>query len=351
MALVRLGSFEHAVLSITFIFGVVYYYGLVIAVLLGTCLNMFGVISFFPALYRLYTSNLLGYHVLRLVMHPRQPKPHSTCSLWSGQVEGVSVQPIPVLVDNYAYLVWCTETHEAAVVDPADPDAVYNAVLAHDPPLNLTTIIATHKHWDHSGGNRELVDLFRERHGGKELRVVGSSIDMPHSMTHAVGDGDTVALGSLTMRFRMVPGHTKGHVLTLVEGGGGSDGLLAFTGDSLFCCGVGAFFEADDVEELHHTHGVYHSLPGSCWVFPGHEYSHMLAHQACSADPSNHMAAVCRQQFSLARRSNVATVPSTMTVEKQANPFLRIPRNTMLQLRTSDQVQQAMYTRQRSHAD
>ena len=338
-----MGGLLHAVLSFAFVAALSYGYGTMFALFVGVTMNMLGALCFFPVLYRVYTSNLVGYHLLRNIMHPRQERPHSLCQEWSGHVQGMQVLPIPVLVDNYCYLIWCESTQEAAVVDPADPGVVYNAILAHNPPLKLTTIIATHKHWDHSGGNQELAAIVKERENGRILRVVGSAIDAPHSMTDAVGEGDKICIGDLSVSFKMVPGHTKGHILTLVEGSDG--GVAAFTGDSLFCCGVGVFFEASDVADLHKTHSVYHSLPPACYVFPGHEYSQMLANQACAVDPHNAAASICAKHFAQARRARLCTVPSTMEVEIAANPFLRIPREKMLACTTADQVQNAMYSR------
>ena len=48
------------------------------------------------------------------------------------------------------YIITCEETGEAAVVDPVEPQKVLNYCQEHN--LNLTTILTTHHHWDHSGG-------------------------------------------------------------------------------------------------------------------------------------------------------------------------------------------------------
>ena len=337
------GSFGHALASLAILLLLFVFYSGRVAFVVGIVCQVCGWMCFFPAVYRLYTSHTVGYHLLRNIMHPRQPRPHSMAVEWRGVVGGMAVLPVPVLLDNYAYIVWCEETLEAAVVDPADPHAVYAAVAAHDPPLRLTTIIATHKHWDHSGGNQELVELVKEKENGRCLSVVGSSVDDPHGLTTPVGEGSTLSLGRLSVSFKMVPGHTTGHILTLVKDADGR-GLAAFTGDSLFCCGVGAFFEVGEVSELAQTHRVYHSLPDSCFVFPGHEYSAMLAQQACASDPSNSAARTCLKHFTAARRHHVPTVPSTLAVEKAANPFLRISEASMQAFTSSSEVQKAMYS-------
>ncbi|KAM5127329.1 putative hydrolase PNKD, partial [Mantella aurantiaca] len=95
---------------------------------------------------------------------------------------GVKVIPIPVLSDNYSYLVIDTASSQAVAVDPSDPVAV-QAYLERE-GVTLEAILCTHKHWDHSGGNKALKKHY------KSCRVYGSSSDDIPQLTQYVGPGD-----------------------------------------------------------------------------------------------------------------------------------------------------------------
>eukprot|EP01063_Lacrimia_lanifica_P020800 TRINITY_DN28088_c0_g1_i1.p1 TRINITY_DN28088_c0_g1~~TRINITY_DN28088_c0_g1_i1.p1 ORF type:complete len:352 (+),score=110.21 TRINITY_DN28088_c0_g1_i1:59-1114(+) len=347
MATMQRGGLLHAVASFLIVFLACQQWGATVAVFVGLTGQITGLFCFFPVLYRLYTSNLLGYNILRNLLHPRQPRPHSHVDVWRHpDIPGVSVMPVAVLADNYAYLLWCNATMRAVAIDPADPHAVYAA--ADRLGLTITTILATHKHWDHAGGNRELKAILAARGMGEDaVEVLGSREDHPHSTTQFIGEGSCVTVGeNVQMTFKMVPGHTRGHVLTLVTSaeGDADAATLLFTGDSLFCCGVGMFFECDDVADLQRTYDVYHALDrATCYIFPGHEYSEMLANQAVACDGTNHAARKCLSEFHRLRKHKHCTVPSLLDVEMEANPFLRIPKSDMHAFTTPQEVQSAMY--------
>ena len=111
---------------------------------------------------------------------------------------------IPVLSDNYAYLVIDEATNEAGVVDPSEAGPVAEAVKREG--VNFTTIINTHHHWDHVGGNKELVQEY------PDLRVYGHKRDETRTpcISHMVDEGDTVSIGNLEGRFLFIPCHTSG---------------------------------------------------------------------------------------------------------------------------------------------
>lgn len=117
--------------------------------------------------YFLYSRTRLGYilHLLQL-----RQKPSSKHSVTQPIVlPGVTIIPLPILTDNYAYLVVDTVSNVAIVVDPSDPEEVQNAVREKN--LNLKAILTTHKHWDHAGGNEALKKAY------PGLRVYGGAKD------------------------------------------------------------------------------------------------------------------------------------------------------------------------------
>lgn len=94
----------------------------------------------------------------------------------------MQVHILPALSDNYMYLLVDEETREAAVIDPVEPQKVLIAVQQNN--VRLSTVLTTHHHWDHAGGNEGLVTQ-----AGHELRVVGGDERIP-ALTHVVRDGD-----------------------------------------------------------------------------------------------------------------------------------------------------------------
>jgi hydroxyacylglutathione hydrolase len=120
------------------------------------------------------------------------------------------------------YLIIDNESKTAAAVDPVDPEAITKA--ATDNQATITTILTTHNHWDHSGGNLKLM---------KETptidRVFGGVGDGVPGCNHEVGDGDSFLIGSGTnVKVLFTPCHTEGHVCYYV------DNSHVFTGDTMF---------------------------------------------------------------------------------------------------------------------
>jgi len=69
----------------------------------------------------------------------------------------MSIRILPALSDNYMYLIICNKTKEAAIVDPVNPESVLEAVQKEN--VQLKSVLTTHHHWDHAGGNEKLVSF------------------------------------------------------------------------------------------------------------------------------------------------------------------------------------------------
>ena len=151
------------------------------------------------------------------------------------QQDKMKVKILPALSDNYMYLVIDDLTGEAGIVDPVEPETVLEAVKAEN--VQLTTVITTHHHWDHAGGNEKLLKL------KPELHVIGGD-DRIQALKQKVTQGDEFQLGSLNFKCFATPCHTTGHICYYVtDAQGGSKAV--FTGDTLFLGGCGRFFEGD----------------------------------------------------------------------------------------------------------
>uniref|UniRef100_G1U5N5 Metallo-beta-lactamase domain-containing protein n=1 Tax=Oryctolagus cuniculus TaxID=9986 RepID=G1U5N5_RABIT len=178
----------------------------------------------------------------------------------------MKVQLLPALTDNYMYLVIDDDTKEAAIVDPVQPQKVLDTVRKHG--VKLTTVLTTHHHWDHAGGNEKLLKL------EPGLKVYGGD-DRIGALTHKVTHLSTLQVGSLSVKCLSTPCHTSGHICYLVSKPGSAEPPAVFTGE----CGVcvpGAARPAGRTACLSAAlggapswGGAWGSAPHLCGVAPG----------------------------------------------------------------------------------
>jgi hydroxyacylglutathione hydrolase len=224
----------------------------------------------------------------------------------------VDVIPVPQLQDNYAYLIVDPGTREAAVVDCAEAGPVLDE--ARRQGARLTSVLATHHHYDHVGGNDDL------RTAIPDIRIYGSAEDAPRipGITNPVHDGDRVVVGGLAARVILIPAHTSGHVAYYF-----AEAESVFTGDTLFAAGCGRLFEGDAAQMMASL-GRLAALPDSTRVFCGHEYTQKNLEFAVSLEPGNRAAVDKLAAVRALRAARKPTVPSTIADEKATNPFLRV---------------------------
>mmetsp|Transcript_449 Transcript_449/g.826 ORF Transcript_449/g.826 Transcript_449/m.826 type:complete len:255 (-) Transcript_449:530-1294(-) len=223
----------------------------------------------------------------------------------------IRVVPVPVLSDNYAYLVIDEATKVAAAVDPAEPDKVLAA--ARREGVTVQTVLTTHKHWDHSSGNEAMASRI------PGLDVVGGEIDAVPAATRNVRDQDTFPLASgsaVQVRALATPCHTRGHICYFVEQGGPH----VFTGDTLFIGGCGRFFEGGAVEMYHALVEILAELPGDTQVWCGHEYTRKNLDFAVTVEPGNEAL----QRKRTWAYSVEQTIPSSIAGEREINVFMRV---------------------------
>lgn len=224
----------------------------------------------------------------------------------------MKIVPIPVLTDNYAYLIIDETSKEAGVVDPSEAKPVAAAVKQEG--VNLTTIINTHHHWDHVGGNKELVQEM------PNLKVYGHKRDESRTpcITHLVDEGNTVKIGGLEGRFLFIPCHTSGHVALYFP-----QEKAVFTGDTLFVAGCGRLFEGT-AADMHNNMVKLMSLPDDTRVYCGHEYTEKNLQFALTLEPNNARVQSKLQWARDMRAKKLPTIPSTVAEEKEINPFVRV---------------------------
>jgi len=222
----------------------------------------------------------------------------------------LAIELVPLLKDNYAYLLHDRGGGVTAVVDPSEADPVLAVAKARG--WRLTHVLNTHHHWDHSGGNLRLKELTGCTIVGPkpdEARIPG--IDM------AVDEGDRFALGSSLAEVMFIPGHTRGHIAFWF-----GDAQAVFCGDTLFALGCGRLFEGTP-QQMWSSLDKLRQLPPETKVYCGHEYTQANARFALTIEPKNIALVTRAQRVNAARAQGRATVPSTMAEERATNPFLR----------------------------
>lgn len=217
--------------------------------------------------------------------------------------------PLPAFTDNYVWLLH--DGDSALVVDPGDAQPVMDALQREG--LRLQAILVTHHHPDHTAG----VDALRQATGAA---VWGPARErMPEPLTRVQGGDHVHALG-LDFEVIEVPGHTAGHIAYYCAQLDGAP--LLFCGDTLFSGGCGRLFEGTPAQMLASLDTLA-ALPGATRVCCTHEYTLANLRFAMAAEPDNTALADYFHACQARRVQQQATLPSTIALELQINPFLR----------------------------
>ena len=223
---------------------------------------------------------------------------------------------LPVLSDNYIFLLYDAGQRQAAVVDPAVADPVLDRLRRLD--AELVAIFNTHHHGDHVGGNAKLLQHFPKLtvYGGVEDRgrIPGQQVFLQ--------EGDRVEFARRQGEVFFVPGHTRAHIAYYFPPETPTEAGDLFCGDTLFAGGCGRLFEGTPAQMVDSLSKL-RQLPDNTRVWCAHEYTLNNLKFALTVDGGNldlqrRFEAVRKQ-----RRQNEATVPSLLGIEKQTNPFLR----------------------------
>ena len=216
------------------------------------------------------------------------------------------VAPVPAFRDNYIWVIH--DAVSAAVVDPGDARPVLDFLSAQK--LRLTAILNTHHHADHVGGNSGLLRHF-------SVPVYGPRNESIAQLTHRLSEGDRVDLAELNLTLDVldIPGHTAGHIA--FHGGG-----YLFCGDTLFACGCGRLFEGT-AEQMLDSLGKLSRLAPGTEVYCGHEYTEANIRFARRVEPGNQALRERQTREAQKRASGLPTLPSTLSLERETNPFLR----------------------------
>lgn len=217
---------------------------------------------------------------------------------------------LPVLSDNYCYLLHEPEGDVTAVVDPPVVEPIQTAL--HERGWTLNWIVITHHHQDHTGGLRDLK-------AATGAQAVGPRAEAGKiaELDRLLDEGDTFKLGAETARVLSTPGHTAGHISYHF-----ANSRALFCGDVLFALGCGRTFEGTPAQ-LHASIEKFAAMPDDTLVYCGHEYTASNARFALAVEPEHALLNERAKEIERLRAHDEPTVPTELGLERATNPFLR----------------------------
>lgn len=214
---------------------------------------------------------------------------------------------------NYNYLVACSETGQAVAIDPVASDLVL--ATAAERGWDITRIVNTHEHGDHTGGNDAVVAATGAKvlaHPNAAYRLSGIDVGL--------SAGDVIKVGrTVELEVMETPGHTMAHVCLHAHG----DEPCLFCGDTLFNAGAGNCHNGGNVDDLYlsFTEQLCR-LPDHTRIFPGHDYIERNIAFTLDREPGN--PAATQLQAGLSNHDPAQGFVTTIAMEREINVFFRL---------------------------
>jgi len=222
----------------------------------------------------------------------------------------LEVVRIPVLNDNYVWLLHDDASKETVVVDPAVAGPVLEA--AQQRGWTISQIWNTHWHGDHVGGNAAI-----KAATGCTITGPAAEAEKIGTLDRMVREGDSVRIGAHRAAVLAVPAHTAGHVAYHL-----ADDHMIFVGDTLFAMGCGRLFEGTAAQMFANMQRLA-ELPDDTIVYCAHEYTQSNGRFALTVEPDNAALHARMAQVDAARSRGEATVPTSIGQERATNIFMR----------------------------
>jgi hydroxyacylglutathione hydrolase len=220
---------------------------------------------------------------------------------------------------NFNYLIACPETGEALAIDPLDSAKCLAA--AKEMGWQITQILNTHEHEDHTGGNAAVIAAT----GAKVLAHAKAAAKIA-GVSRGLNAGDIVKVGkTVELEAMDTPGHTMCHICMRAHG----DRPALFSGDTLFNAGVGNCHNGGHPAELYKTFAEQlDKLPDNTQIYPGHDYIENNLRFTLNREPGNAQAKALLDKVS-GQDPNRPYV-STIGVERDVNTFFRLRNPTVI---------------------
>ena len=215
---------------------------------------------------------------------------------------------------NFNYVIACSDTGEAVAIDPLDSEKCLSA--AKEKGWEITQVLNTHEHGDHTGGNQAVI----EATGAKLLAHYKASARI-EGMDVGLRAGDVVRVGtSVELEALDTPGHTMSHVCLLSH----TDRPALFSGDTLFNAGAGNCHGGGHPEELYNTFvSQLAKLPSNTQIYPGHDYLVNNLEFTLNREPDNEDA---REMLNELTESHdpAESIVTDLEQEQKVNTFFRL---------------------------
>ena len=223
----------------------------------------------------------------------------------------VHVIDVKNALQNYIWLLEDTRTQEVIIVDPTEAQVVESYCSTHQ--LSIQQIWLTHWHKDHIGGVPDLI-------AHRPIAVYGPREELSKIpfITHPLQNDQQFEFNGLKVDILSVPGHTLGHIVYFMD-----ELETLFCGDTLFAMGCGRLFEGT-AEQMYHSLNRLAALPPQTKVYCTHEYTQSNGRFALSIEPDNKALQIRMQNVDALRAQQQSTLPSSIELELETNPFLRV---------------------------
>ena len=228
----------------------------------------------------------------------------------------INIEPIEAFSDNY---IWLVTTNEGSlVIDPGESNNLLKILKEKD--LDLKAILITHHHYDHTGGIEEILS-------SKSIDVYGPNNNI-NSINKRVSHESKINLLGIEFEVIEIPGHTLDHIAFYSENNGNP---ILFCGDTLFAGGCGRVFEGT-FEQMYDSLSILKKLPLNTKVYSGHEYTESNLNFAKNVEPLNQKIISRYNEVIELRRQGLPTLPTTIELELETNPFFRVGQNEVQKL-------------------
>ncbi len=221
---------------------------------------------------------------------------------------------------NFNYLIVCPETGDALAIDPLDHEKCLN--LAKKNNWEITKILNTHEHADHTGGNSAIVKAT----GSQVLAHENAKGKIPH-MSEGVNAGKVIKVGkTVELECLDTPGHTMSHICILSH----TEIPALFSGDTLFNAGAGNCHNGGHPQSMYKSFSnQLEKLKENTLIYPGHDYLNNNLLFTLDREPNNKIAKKILQEYE--NQDPDHALITTLSMEKEINTFFRLQSSEVIE--------------------